>query len=500
MLKAKWLQFLRNGAIAFLVIVSPLLGWSAGTPADDAMAIIPGAPLTAQDTNYDATNILGSWIWAAQTFDRQTCQFWRAFEIPTNSPVTHALLVMTVDNEFTLYLDGRALGHGDEWRELFEHDVTHLMSAGKHTLAVKAYNSFSYAGMIFGLQVDFADGNEMEIKSDESWRIVPDGTKRWERKTEARDNWPPATIIAELGGGPWWSTPTRMDRMPTLEPIKLLFWQTGWFQVTILSVCGFVILISFRLTAQVALHQKDRRLLQQERERIARDIHDDLGSRMTQLVLHGEVALNELPPTSPTRPQLDRICEESREMLSRMDEILWAVNPQRDTLRDFTSYVCDYVQEFLKPTGIQSLFEIDPEMATAALDLPLRRSLLMAIKETLNNAVKHSEATELRLLIHVRGEVLSVVAEDNGKGFDPGASKARGNGLANLTQRMSEFGGSCAVTSQPGKGCQIAFDIPLPSLRRRRWGLIWNSRLFSRRFGAAKPPAVETQPHVRPAA
>src|SRR3954463_9501744 len=128
--------------------------------------------------------------------------------------------------------------------------------------------------------------------------------------------------------------------------------------------------------AQLALHKKERLLLQRERARIAMDIHDDLGSRMTQLVLHGEVAQSDLPPESTTRSQLDRICQEARDVLSTLDEILWAVNPRRDTLSDFSAYICGYAQDFLKPTPIQCLLDVEFESADLVLDLPVRRALL----------------------------------------------------------------------------------------------------------------------------
>jgi len=179
------------------------------------------------------------------------------------------------------------------------------------------------------------------------------------------------------------------------------------------------------------------------------------------------------------RQQFDWICEEARGLLSTMDEILWAVNPQRDTIRDFSSYVCNYAQKFLKPTSIQCLFEVDPAMPATSFDLPLRRSLLMAIKETLNNAVKYSEATELFLKIQWQEDDLIVVVQDNGKGFDPMTVKPGRNGLNNMTQRMSEFGGSCLVTSQPGQGCRVEFHIPLVHLRRHPLSWIWNAKQFS---------------------
>jgi signal transduction histidine kinase len=197
------------------------------------------------------------------------------------------------------------------------------------------------------------------------------------------------------------------------------------------------------------------------------DIHDDLGSRMTQLVLHGEVAQSELPAESGTRSQLDRICQEARDVLSTLDEILWAVNPRRDALNEFSSYVCAYAEEFLKPTSIQCLFDVDSEASALVLDLPLRRALLMGIKEALNNAVKYSGASELLLQIKCHGKKLVVAVQDNGKGFDLETVRPGGTGLSNIVQRMKEQGGNCAITSQPGKGCRIEFTLTLKSARRR---------------------------------
>jgi signal transduction histidine kinase len=391
------------------------LNLAAPARAEDAKVTNQVTQAEASEPYISPTNGLGSWIWASNTFNGQTCQFWRTFEIPASAKITKARLVLTVDNEFTLYLDGRELGGGDDWRELFVFDLSQLLTPGKHVLAVRAINSFQIAGMLLGLRVDLADGRVLQVQSDASWKIVPENVRRWEKRAEPLAAWPAATVIAPFGSSLWWERPVAVNMMPTLKPIKVFFWQTGWFQITLLSVCGLVILISLRLMAQLALHRKDRWLLQQERARIAREIHDDIGARMTQLVLHGEIAQSGLRDGSEMQTHLVHICDEARGLLSTMDEILWAVNPKRDTLRDFAAYVCNYAQEFLKPTQIQCLFELDPEMSAADFNLPLRRSLLMAIKETLNNAVKHSGATELRLKIQWQGQHLIVVVQDNGK-------------------------------------------------------------------------------------
>ena len=446
-----------------------LVGILAASTSVTTAAPTNTVPTYAAELYNDPTNGLGSWIWAAEVFDNQTCQFWKSFEIPPSSLIRRARLCMTVDNEFTVFLDGRELGHGDEWHELFLFDLTPILSPGRHVLAVSAFNSYSFAGMLLGLQIDLENGRRLEIKSDQSWRVVPDGARGWKKMTRASDDWPAATIKAPFGGDPWWTTPLRVDIMPSLQPIKVSFWQTGWFQLLLLSVCLIATITSLWLVAKLALHRKEQWLLRRERARIARDIHDDLGSRVTQLVLHGEVALGELPASGELHSQLDLICHDARTVLSVLDEILWAVNPKRDELRDFSTYVCGYAEQFLSSTPIQCFLDVDMDAPPLELNLPLRRGLLMVIKEALNNAAKHSNATELRLQIRCEHGQLGVIIQDNGKGFDPATAGAKRSGLLNMSQRTSEFGGTCRVVSQPGKGCTIEILVPLKQSRWRFW-------------------------------
>ena len=438
----------------------------------------------------DPTNGLGSWIWDSKVSDNQTCLLWKSFVVPVSKGVTNARLHMTVDNEFTVFLDGRELGHGAEWRELFAFDLTPLMSAGRHVLLVKAFNSYSSAGMLFGLQVDLADGRRIEVKSDASWRIIPTDyfagkktedfndaltsqniIKNWKKITAAKAEWPAATVEAPCGGWPWWGRPENVNKMPALSPIRVAFWQTAWFQALLMSACVIAITTCLWLVAKLTLHRKEQWLLQRERSRIAMDIHDDLGSKITQLVLHGEVAQSELPADAKMRPQIDLICHDARDVLSVLDEVLWAVNPKRDDLRNFTTYICGYAEQFLKLTPIQCFLDVDTEAPDLELNLPLRRGLLMVTKEAINNAVKHSGATELRLQIRCEHGRLTVALQDNGEGFDPVMAAGRErNGLLNMSQRMAELGGRCVIISRPGEGCRIEFSAPL---RQSRWQF-WN--------------------------
>jgi len=199
------------------------------------------------------------------------------------------------------------------------------------------------------------------------------------------------------------------------------------------------------------------------------------------------VAQSELPPESGLHSQLSQICDDARGTLRAMDEILWAINPRRDNLREFTTYVCRYAQTFLKDTAIRCTLDVEPDMSTAVFNLPLRRNLLLAVKEALHNAAKHSQATELVLRIRGQGEGLLVVVQDNGCGFDPALASPDRNGLTNMTQRMNELGGRCHITSQSGKGCSVELYMPLASSRRQFLRLEW-LHLFRQPLERANQP------------
>ena len=454
-------------------------------------AATPSASIT------DATNGLGSWIWSAETHGRQSCRFWQAFEIPNSALVVRALLRMTVDNEYKLFLDGREVGKGNEWRILTEYDLTGLLSPGTHVLGVDAFNNgdttgVNAAGVILGLRIEFADGSLAQIRSDESWRLVPETERNWRTLKYAPPRWPRATVIGPLGTAPWWREPVRTERISPERPIAHHFWQTGWFQITLLAVCGIVVLICVRLMAQATLQSKGQQLLQLERARIARDIHDDLGAGLTKLVLLGEVVQSESRLDSETRAQVGQLCERARDLLRAMDEVVWAINSRRDTLVDFSAYLCKYAQMFFSSGPIRCRLDVERDLPATAFDLPTRRNLFLAVKEALNNAAKHSEATELFLRIHRRGEGLSVVVVDNGRGFERGAASQERNGLTNMEQRMCEVGGTCVVSGERGGGCRVEFVLPRLQPQPPPWWRGWRLRPPHRPASRIPSPQTST--------
>ncbi len=404
---------------------------------------------------------IGSWIWTTNFDDKQICRFLRSFSVPENDRVRQAILRITADNSYHLYLDGRDIGEGSNWKALTEYDVTFLLNPGPHVAAIEAFNDGREAGVLLGMQITLVSGKQIEIVSDDSWRIAPNTSRSWLSKTRPDPNWPPATIVGVVGQSPWWLTPVNIITLPPLPPSELRFWQASWFMGAVLTLCVVTLGLSLWLAAKLALQTRAQQLLDLERVRIARDIHDDLGAALTQLVLQCEVAQTEYPEESTARTHFSQFCGRAREASQALDEVVWAVNSKRDTLRDFSSYLCKYAQTALSNTPIRCRLDIQPDMPASVFDLSVRRGLLMAVKESLNNAAKHSEASELLLCIYKDDEHVVVIVEDQGKGFDPAQLSGEGNGLQNMVQRLEELGGTCQITSAVNAGCRVEFRMPL---------------------------------------
>jgi signal transduction histidine kinase len=435
---------------------------SAGKIRIDEFQVLRGS------VTMDPTYLVGSWIWGERTQDRQTCRFWTAIEIPRGVSVSKARLRLTADNSYNVFLDGTKIGQGSEWRRLTEYDLTLLLSGGTHVLAVEAFNEVGAAGMVAGVTVDLDNGRVLEIPSDMTWRIVPEDQKGWRTRTSPQPNWPPARLIARFHDLPGLPDHPRVLFPSALQPTVIRFWQQGWFQITMLIISAIVGVFYLRLLARLALQSKAQQVLQRERARIARDIHDDLGAGLTQLVLLGETEQRELATEPEARAKFERISEAGRRLLGSIDEVVWLVNSQRDSLQDFEAYICRYAENFLRSSSVRCRLDVDAEIPQASFNLATRRNLFLAIKEALNNAVRHSGATEVALTIQATNEEVRVTVQDNGKGFDSAVEKPERNGMSNMVQRMAELDGDCRVTSQPGAGCCVELVVPLAEGRRRR--------------------------------
>jgi signal transduction histidine kinase len=334
------------------------------------------------------------------------------------------------------------------------------MGPGTHVIAVQGFNDSDYAaGLIVGLRITFTDGKSMKVFSDRSWRIASLNDKDWMTRVQAPQHWGRANALGPMGVAPW-GFPLRISLAPTVRPLELRFWQKGWFQISVSAVGGIIVVLCVWLAARLAFESKAQKLLQVERARIARDIHDDLGSGLTELVLLGEVAQRSLTQEPGACGPIRRVCEKGRRLSHIIDEVVWAVNSNRDTVADFVTYVCQSARVFTEATEMRCRWDVESDLPASGFDLPLRRNLFLAVKEAINNSAKHSGGLELNLRIRQWGDGLLVVVEDDGAGFDPVSINDNRNGLENMAARMAEIGGDFRIESEPGKGCKVEFRLP----------------------------------------
>lgn len=206
---------------------------------------------------------------------------------------------------------------------------------------------------------------------------------------------------------------------------------------------------------------EQQRAVEQERTRVAQDLHDELGSSLTEISMLGHLA--SAPETSPAEKQnsLDEIIAKSRQMVAALDEIVWAVNPKHDSSASLASYLCLHAQRFLELCSLQCRLAVPADLPDHPLDPRQRHGLFLAFQEALNNVARHARATEVTLAIGVRDALFEVTITDNGCGFGVEQTVAcAADGLANLRHRMEALGGHCKVTSQPGHGSIVRLSLP----------------------------------------
>jgi signal transduction histidine kinase len=197
--------------------------------------------------------------------------------------------------------------------------------------------------------------------------------------------------------------------------------------------------------------------IEQERMRIARDIHDDLGARLTQMAFLSEMTAGEIGGHGQASERLEKIATGSRQAIRSLEEIVWAINPRKDSLSDFLDFLSHYANEFFHGTAIRCRQDLPLIIPEIPLSSEMRHHLFLACKETLNNIHKHAGATEVWLRMKVNETDLEVAIEDNGQGFEPSSK-----GLMNQQTRLAAIGGRCQVDSQPGCGTSVRFTIKLP--------------------------------------
>ena len=244
--------------------------------------------------------------------------------------------------------------------------------------------------------------------------------------------------------------------------IQPAWWQTWWFRaLALLAVAGIVYgLYRYRVD----------RLLEVERTRtaIATDLHDDIGTTLTSIALFSDIAKGEIATNAPQAVErLERIAASSRELLGQMNDIVWAVKPDNDSLQSAILRMADVAGVLCAARGIEHTIQVPDRIDDVHLTMHQRRNILLVFKEMVNNVLKHSRATHVAIDVALSGPGaaspgIRCSVRDNGVGFDADGT-ARGNGLKNMRARAAAIGGTLTIRSAPGEGTHMELFAPVKS-------------------------------------
>lgn len=204
-------------------------------------------------------------------------------------------------------------------------------------------------------------------------------------------------------------------------------------------------------------HQRE---MEQERSRIAQDLHDELGSGITEIGMLAARAGTATAQENRRSDYLEQMGEKAREMVTALDEIVWAMNPRHDSLGSLISYFSLYADRFLGLANISWRLEDSTATANRVVNSRVRHQLFLVFKEALTNVVRHSQATQVTLSIEQKNGELCFSVADNGRGLPTAERTEEMDGVANMRERMQRLDGGFEVISGPGNGTVVRFFVP----------------------------------------
>jgi signal transduction histidine kinase/ligand-binding sensor domain-containing protein len=227
----------------------------------------------------------------------------------------------------------------------------------------------------------------------------------------------------------------------------------------VISFIGAVMLVRYRRRVRIMQMKEEKRLaLEFERQRIARDVHDDLGSGLSALSLLTEIAKYK-NSKEELKGEIEKINNASRELSGKIREVIWTVNAKNDTLANLISYMNMYALELFDNAGIDYHVDLPDPIPELTISGEYRRTLFLGFKEALNNTLKHAKATKVAIDFFADANYLRIAVKDNGIGFDPKLLvDSTGNGLLNMQSRMRDMHGDCQFKTGP-TGTQVVFTL-----------------------------------------
>jgi ligand-binding sensor domain-containing protein/two-component sensor histidine kinase len=340
--------------------------------------------------------------------------------------------------------------------KIFNQSFSHLLAQEKITLQYNQnYFTISFAAPDFSTSRNVQYAYKLDGRDDD-W--IPVGNRNFEQFS----NLPGGEYIFKVratNNAGIWNNYIAAIRIVIIPP----FWKTAWFYGMCLLVTGLIIYAIYRYRINELLKR------QAIRNKIAQDLHDNVGSTLSSISIYSQVAkiYNQQERTGDLQQTLDKISVTSSEMISEMSDIVWAINPRNDSMDTILQRMESYAKPLLTTQGIAFHFSTDPAVKHINLEMTRRKNFYLIFKEAVNNALKYAKNRNLWVTIHVRNHQLELMVKDDGVGFDTekvhihASQSLSGNGLRNMEMRTKEMKGTCIVSSVPGKGTTIKLQFPI---------------------------------------
>ncbi|MDO9255123.1 MAG: triple tyrosine motif-containing protein [Bacteroidales bacterium] len=246
--------------------------------------------------------------------------------------------------------------------------------------------------------------------------------------------------------------------------IEAPWWQSWWFRLLALFIlAGLIILVVRNYTNRRLEKQRSElektQAIEKERNRISRDMHDDLGSGLTIIAILSEVVKKQLSNPVKAKETLDKIAVSSRDLVDNLQDIIWVLNPQNDTVESLSSYIREYGLKYFEPLSVQLEFDYPELFSNRHLSEEQRRNIFLTVKESFNNIAKYAWCNKVIVEIEETSTGILLSIKDDGKGFDVNKVRLFANGLKNMQHRIEQVGGSYSISSEPGNGTLTEIKI-----------------------------------------
>jgi signal transduction histidine kinase len=203
---------------------------------------------------------------------------------------------------------------------------------------------------------------------------------------------------------------------------------------------------------------EQERALANERERIARDLHDDLGSSLARISLLSGLLKADRDNPGQVESHAVKISQSADQTVRALEEIVWAVRPGSDSLQSLVEYIAHFANELFEGGGIRCRLDLPHDLPALPLPPEVRHNIFLVVKEALANALKHAAAREVLIRAEATGNALEIMVQDDGRGFDING-QSRGHGLGNMRRRAQAIGENVTIESRPGQGTTVRLKL-----------------------------------------